>query len=188
MLWNFSPLPEQSNMRWLDQFPVLAIRTAAELTAEPGVQMSYSYGQTVAVPLPRSMPGAVAAFRPPSAKADQPLLTDARQGFVTIAAGELGPYDVRFTDAGRRVERGFSVNAEAAESDLRPMDPVALAAMFPPGLLVTSDVSEVAQRRAIVRQKLDLSPPLLVALLVLVTAESFFANRFYRRAAMPAPT
>jgi hypothetical protein len=196
MLWNFSPLPDRSNLASLPQFPILAGRAAAVLTARTAAQTSYAYGQIVTIPVPRLMPGAVASLRPPAAKGEQPLVPVAERGesgaggspeaagaggaVVTVPADALGNYLVRFAQAGRTMEQGFSVNAEAAESDLRPMDPAKLTPMFPEGLLIASDASEISRQRNLVTQPLDLTPALLLALLALLTAESFFANRFYR--------
>jgi hypothetical protein len=134
----------------------------------------------------RSLPGAVVTLRSPTSPGEQPLLPDPRRGAVAIPAEALGDYDVRFAEGGSKVERGFSVNAEAAESDLRPVDLSTLPAMFPPGLAVVSDASEVARRRSLAARDLDLTPVLLLALLALLTGESFFANRFYPRSQAPA--
>jgi hypothetical protein len=185
LFWNFSPLPGQSNLARLAQFPILALRAASVLTAEAGAQTAYRYGQAVTVPIPPSLPAAVATYRPPFARADQPLPQEAGKPVVTVPADALGPYDVRFTEGRSKVERGFSLNAEAAESDLRPVESAKLQAMFPADLLVASDVSQITHRRSVVTQPLDLTGALLLALLALLTAESFFSNRFYRRAAEP---
>jgi hypothetical protein len=180
VLWNFSPLPGQSNLARLEQLPILARRTAAVLAADPSTQTQYACGQTAMLSVPRWMPGATVTLRRPGSPAEQTILPDAKRGAVIVPTGAPGDYDVRFAEGEKKFERGFSVNAEAAESDLRPVEAARLAESFPPGLAIVSDASELAGRRAAAREPLDLTPALLLALLAVLIGESFFANRFYR--------
>ncbi|HUS48220.1 MAG TPA: BatA domain-containing protein [Phycisphaerae bacterium] len=186
VFWNFSPLPALSNLAPLAQLPILSMRTVAVLTAEVGSETMYDYGQTVVIPIPRSLTAAVVTVRRPGDETEQPLLPEARRPVVSLSADALGAWQVRFTQAEQRLERGFSVNAEAAESDLTPIDEAEVLMLLPRDrTMITSDIAAVTQRRKTVSQPLDITPLVLLGLLALMTGESFFANRFYRRSDTP---
>ena len=182
VLWNFSPLRTLSNLAALPQLPILAARTAQVLSVEPGAPASYPWGQAIMLPIPQALGAATITVKGPTDSAERPVLPDARQRAVNLLASDLGRWDVRMTEGSRHVERGFSVNAEAAESDLTPAEPKRVCGLFPPDCsAVTASVSELIESRRMIQQPLDLSVPLLLALLALIVGESFFANRFYKQ-------
>ena len=82
----------------------------------------------------------------------------------------------------------WAVNVEDHESDFRTLPHEQITARFAPGqarIAGTHDELDRLQRRE--RTGLDIVFPLGAALLSLLIAESFFANRFYRKAP-PRPT
>ena len=181
VLWNFSPAPEFSNLAGLAQFPILAQRTARLLATDAAEGTLYLWGQTATVLVPRSMNAARATVRRPGGRLAEPVPCAPRQQAVSFLCDRLGHWTVQFAEGDRRVERGFSVNADPAESDRTPADGDALRKLLPAGdVLIASSMDDLAERRRTVSQPLDLAVPILLALLVLMTAESFFANRFYR--------
>ena len=191
VLWNFSPARGFSNLARLPQFVVLAQRTARLLAVGPGEQTSWLWGQAAAVAVPRDMLGAMAMVRRPGAAAEQPAPLGPSQRVLTLPAESLGHWTVEFSQARRGERRGFSVNADFAESDLTPADVKLLEGAFPPDrLVVASSIEDLAEHRRMVSQPLDIAVPLLLLLLALMAGESYFANRFYRRdttADGPAP-
>jgi len=185
LLWNFAPIRSFSNLAPQVEFPILARHTARALTATEQAPASQTWGSAVAVPAPRSMPAAVATVRGPGQVNERPVLLDLASRSVLLQADRLGHWTVRFTEADRQVQRGFSVNADPAESRLEPAGN-AVSALFPAeALTVASDQAELAKWIATVSQPLDLAAPILLILLVLIAGESFFANRFYRVVAAP---
>ena len=186
VLWNFSPTREFSNLAGLQQFPILAQRTARLLAGRATDRMAYTWGQLASVGVPRSMAGAVVTLRKPDSRAELPLVYSPAQQALTIPADRLGHWTVRFAAGGAAEQRGFSVNADFTESDLTAVAAEELHKVFPPdSLVIASDLSELTRRRRKVSRPLDLAVPLLLVLLVLLIGESFFANRFYRREESP---
>ncbi|HUT02135.1 MAG TPA: BatA domain-containing protein [Phycisphaerae bacterium] len=182
VLWNFSPVRGFSNLVSLAQFPILVQRTARLLATRSRAQMMYLWGQTASVPIPRSMQNAMMTVRKPDSPAEEPVVRALDQRALSLQADRLGHWNVQFSEASTRLRAGFSVNASFAESDLGPQDVEALRAVFPPDqFVVASDMADLTERRRTVTQALDLAAPLLVLLLLLMTGESFFANRFYRQ-------
>lgn len=182
VLWNFSPVRELSNLAGLAQFPILAQWTARVLVGGAGEQTAYISGQTASVAIPKSMKVPAISIRRPGAAADQPVAPGPQEAVLNFRTDLPGHWTVTFTEGPGRVERGFSVNGDPAESDLTPADPEELARHFPPGrLTIATDLGGLVDRRRTVAQPLDLVPPILLGLLILLMGESFFANRFYRR-------
>lgn len=182
VLWNFSPLRTLSNLAHLPQLVILAGRTAQVLSVQSGAPASYPWGQAVMLPIPQSLGAAAITVKGPADAAERPVLPDPRQRAVNLMANELGRWDVHMSEGSRRIDLGFSVNAEAAESDLTPAEPKRVCGLFPPDTaVVTASVGELIESRRLVQQPLDLAAPLLLALLALTVGESFFANRFYKQ-------
>jgi hypothetical protein len=182
LLWNFSPARGYSNLASLPQFVVLAQRTARLLAVGAAEQTAYQWGQSVSVSVPSGMTGATTTVRRAGAKSDQPVPITRNQHVVSLTADQLGPWTVRFVEAARAVERGFSVNADFAESDLSPVDVAQLKTDFPADrLVIAKSPDDLAEHCRLVSQPLDIAVPLLLAMLALMIGESYFANRFYRR-------
>jgi hypothetical protein len=181
VLWNFSPVREFSNLAGLAQFPILAERTARLLVSGAASDTMWLWGRTATVGIPKAMAGAMVTVRKPGRTGEEPVVRSLNERVLSFLADRLGHWTVHFSEADTRVERGFSVNADFAESDLTPAEARQLEAVFPAGrLLIATSMDDLAERRRTVRQPLDLAVPILLALLILMTGESFFANRFYR--------
>lgn len=186
LLWNISPLRNHSNLARLEQYVLLAQGVVRATSQERQAAWSYLWGEVVSVPVPTGLGLATAMVQRPGA----PSAVSARvspAGAVDLHLDELGPWTVSFTGQNGQAEVGFSVNADPAESDLSRVDPNVLIDTFGGDrLLITTDIEEAQRRQLTVSQRLDLLTPLLLALLVLLIAESYFANRFYKRGAMTA--
>ncbi len=188
VLWNFSPVRGFSNLGPLAQFPILAQRTVRLLTSPLDERVSYHWGEAITLEVPPSILRPVASVRRGGSQVDEPITIDPRKRAVVLTGDRLGGWRVRFAEGDREagavdfVERGFSVNPDPAESDLKRLPPEEVAAMFPSSdVLIAREVSELGGRERTVRRPLELAVAVLLGLLVLVTVESFFANRFYRR-------
>lgn len=187
LLWNFSPAEQFSNLAGLEQFPILARRATKVLTGQVRAETMYLCGASVVVPFPRRLAAAGVTLRRPGADSDRPVSADVGGRTVTVLADRPGAYRARFTRGDLYAGRGFSVNVSPAESDMRSIEPDKLSAMFPSdALVVARDATAVRRAWRGEELALDLTIPLLLALVLLMTGESFFANRFYRRSAMPS--
>lgn len=184
VFWNFSPLRSFSNLAYRDdgaQFVVMTRRILQLLLSERPTL--HTWGETVTVRAPSQMGSPRAAVRRPSGGFRDADLDGNGRTVTIYRADVLGHWQVRFRDeAGAEYVHGFSVNADPAESDLTSADTQEVTDLFPPGQVsVVSDFSETAAAAKEVARDLDLTVPVLLAILVLLTAESYFANRFYRR-------
>ncbi len=181
VMWNFSPLRTLSNLASLSQLPILAARTVQVLAADPGGVTSHPYGQAVSIPIPQALNEPTVSVKSPLEAAERPMLPDPRRRSVNLTAKDLGAWDVHMVEGSRKIDRGFSVNAEAAESDLAFAETPRVVGLFPPdSAAVAATVDELTYSRRMTQQPLDLAIPILLALLALVVGESFFANRFYK--------
>jgi len=184
LLWNFSPAREFSNIRLLGQFPVVVQRTLRLLEAPPAGRTDYHWGQTVTLPIPAEMDPAGVAVS--ATAGDEPvgrrLIVDRARRTVTLRADRLGNWRVAFVDGEKRREVAFSVNADPEESALSTIDEDDLEGMFPADrLVVADDLASVAEGLMRSSHPLDLAALLLLCLLLVMVAEAYFANRFYRR-------
>lgn len=187
LIWNFSPSRSFSNLARLGQFPIL-VQQAIRLLVGGDVKTGYSWGKSVTVPFPRSLPAAVVTVSRPSSQGEAPVPASIQGRTVTLLADEAGAWTLRFSAGGRSILRGFSVNPAAGESDLTPIEPSKVEAMFPTdSVLIARTAAEIAHKERMVARPVDLAVPILLVLLVLMTGESFFANRFYRRGDQVTP-
>lgn len=182
VLWTTSPTRAFSNLARTAVFPILVQRTARLLTARPGAETLFLWGRTVTIPLPEDLPAPVAMVTRPGARSPEPLTPPLGASAVSVLADRLGAWDVEFTSGERTVRRGFSVNADPSESDLSRVDARRVEELFgdvPVTIARTPD--ELAGDVSAARRPLDLTAPLLIALLALLAGEAWFANRFFRR-------
>jgi hypothetical protein len=188
LVWNFSPSRSFSNLARLGQFPILVQQAVRLLAGGTDVKAAYRWGKSVTVPFPPSLSGAVVTVSKPSSQGEVPARASIQGRTITVLADEVGPWTLRFSAKGRSIMRGFSVNPAAGESDLTPIEPSKVVAMFPrDSVLIARTAAEIAHKQRMVTQPLDLTAPILLVLLVLMTCESFFANRFYRRGEQVTP-
>jgi len=181
VLWNFSPARSFSNLAGLAQFPILTQRTVRLLLGGEALQTGVLLGRTVTLQAPQAAAATVATIRRPGGGDGETVVLGARKRALTVPADELGHWDVEFSSGETRHQRGFSVNTAAAESDLTGVEDRTLTEAFGAGkILIVADAGELDRHRRTVAMPLDLTAPLLLVLLALLIAESFFANRFYR--------
>ena len=185
LLWNFSPEKRFSNLVY-PYLPILARRATQVLAGQARADTMHACGRSVVVPFPRGLAGAGVTIRRPGADNDEPVAPDPAGRTVTVLADRPGPWLLRFTHGRTHDSRGFSANTSLAESDMSGADAARVTAMFPPDKVVfAKDLADIQQAWQKSDVALDLTVPLLLALILLMTAESFFANRFYRRSETP---
>ncbi|MCE5328205.1 MAG: BatA domain-containing protein [Planctomycetaceae bacterium] len=182
LLWNFSPARPFSNLAPLPQFPVLAQRAVQVFLGGLENRTAYTWGAAVSVPFPQTMRRALVAVRRPGSEAYQGVVTALNAQSVTLPADAVGNWVVRFTQDDRQELRGFSVNPDSGESDLKAEPPADALKLLPPRRAgIVSKIDQIVQQQDEATRDLDLTAPGLLLLLALMAAESFFSNRFYRK-------
>ncbi|HUS48507.1 MAG TPA: BatA and WFA domain-containing protein [Phycisphaerae bacterium] len=184
--WNFSPAAEFSNLAGMGRFMVLVQRSLELMLNDWTTTYFLSDAVTVPVPAPRRIKSPSAEVSAPGGKFQPVAERDPGGRSVTIRrVDRVGQWRVRFTAEGQEpVLYGFSVNVPYAESNLKPAAAQDVADLFPPERLqIVTDIAQITGHSQTHSRDLDLTVPVLLAFLVAVTAESFFANRFYRRPA-----
>ncbi|MFP4054108.1 MAG: BatA domain-containing protein [Phycisphaerae bacterium] len=186
LLWNFSPLRGKSDIAPMFQHPLLAQGVVRAYTRDEHTDMDYTYGGSANVFVPRKMGLATAAVRMPGQSGFESTTVNPKR-VITIPAEQLGHWDVQLTGTDAQRTVGFSVNAPARESDLAAIDANDVGTYLPgASVQVVSTPEELVEQQRMVHKNLDLVAPILLALLVLMTGEAYFANRFYKRGAETA--
>ena len=185
VFWNFSPTRSWSNLGRLGgQLVMLAQRTAELLLGGEQGQTQFAWGQTAELAIPAAFRKPSITLRRPSDESDlamESTMYNLRRRVMMIPADQLGGYTLTFTEADRTFAEGFSVNVPIGESDLQTLKPEEIVDNFPPGdMAVISSAADWTGATGKTSPPLDLLPPLLLILLVLLTCESYFANRFYK--------
>ncbi len=187
VFWNFSPTRSWSNLGRLGgQLGMLGQRTAELLLAGERGQTQFAWGRTVELTIPLGFQKPSITLRRPGEESDvamEPAMYNFRRRLVKVPADRLGGYTVTFAEADRTFIDGFSVNVPGAESDLRTLEAGEIAGNFSSdGVAVISSAADWAGTTGRTSLPLDLLPLILLVLLVLLTGESYFANRFYKKA------
>ncbi|MFP4141412.1 MAG: BatA domain-containing protein [Phycisphaerae bacterium] len=181
LLWNFSPLPGRSNIRRLYQHPLLAQGVVRAYTRGALLETMLTVGQVANIAVPRSLGPATAAVKRPGRSGFEPVVVSPKR-FIAVPADVPGHWDVQLTGEKKTDTVGFSTNAPSRESDLTPVDPNDARTYLPAELLeIVSSSAELRHEQRMVSEDLHIAGPLLLALLTLMIAESWFANRFYKR-------
>lgn len=92
---------------------------------------------------------------------------------------ETGLWRLRFTDAGRSVERAVLVAPPAGESDLARLDAAGQASLGQTGATIVRELPPPAPTGGATVEQRELLPAVVLVLLVVLAGESWLANRFY---------
>jgi Aerotolerance regulator N-terminal len=162
---------------------VLGQRVMAYLAGDASSpHLDYSCGQVVTLPLPPSPRFPTYVLKGPGiATSGIPVKRSEHESQLTIRdASQPGNYEV--TGADGKPTGGFSMNVDREESDLTQIPPSEIEALFGPGSVMRmtpkANLRDALQSRW--SQPLELLPWLLMILVLVLTAETFLANRFYR--------
>lgn len=186
LFWNIIPTGTtiSDGLEYLGVLSQRAVRLMREASQVQLVQ----WGQDAMVSLPAGLANPVVSVRRPGAIADETVVPDLRIGAAKMTASQVGCWTVRISDGAFSIERVLCVFVDPAESDLAPAAPEELTRFFPLGSLSVRREARLEAAGGSVREDLDMAPVLLVGLLCLLVAESFFANRFYRQTAVNPPS
>ncbi len=172
--WNLLPVGEA----W--PFLILANELAAYLVGSSEEQFNYTAGQTAALRLdPTQRRPRYTLSTPGGLKL--PVTPDLNRNVLLVSATDE-PGNYRAQAGGREgFDRGFSVNLDPRQTELRRIDEEQLRRLFGPfpfELARRRTELEGKQREARVGR--ELFTPLLLVLIIVLGAEHLVSNRFYR--------
>ncbi len=177
--WNEFPLTIGNN--W--SFFYLVNQTVSYMAGTSAEQLNYEAGQDVVLPIDptrrfknyivHSADGKTTDRLTPPVTSDSLVIVSPQpSGQWTVTASE---------ETGKAQTLGFSINPPLSETQFKPMGKEHLAAIFGPAKFALADDTQSLERiTKIARLGHEMFPWLMALILVLVTAENFLANRFYR--------
>jgi hypothetical protein len=180
--WNDFPL------HW--SFLDLTIQSVPFLAGVSSERWDYQSGEFITIPVDPARRFTSFLVQGPGDSAPNRLNPPVSRSTLVIEPPQaLGFGSVTASGEGRPTTYGFSVNPDPGESALSPMEPRDLDAIFGKGRYALADDTEgLIQAKMEIRVGRELFPWLMALILLLVTAENYLANRFYReRAAAPLP-
>ncbi|MCK5113253.1 MAG: BatA and WFA domain-containing protein [Phycisphaerae bacterium] len=186
VFWNFSPARSWSNLGRLGaQLVVLTDSTLENLLdLSAAADGFFDVGENIDITIPENQRSPTATIRKSGSKTTTTLDLDLRRGSLTISPDKPGGYRVDFADAPADSSYAFSTNVPESQSDLQKTPKRQVTGKFPRGRVsVITSLEDRETQIIAASQKLELLPIILVVLLVLLTVESFFANRFYKQPA-----
>ena len=145
-------------------------------------RLNFRIDETVRLALSPEQRGAMLTGLPPGG-GRIPLAPEAGGRALVFPRPErAGNYRIEVRKENRREFIGFSVNLQTGESRLERVSRDEVAAAFPPGSVVfASSREELARAFGELRAGREVFPYLALVLLVILAAEGYLANRFYRR-------
>jgi hypothetical protein len=176
--WNILPTGSEP---W--PFLALANGMVEYLAAAGDIRLNYLAGQSVLLPLAPSEQLTNYVLQLPDGSALRQPLTPG-QNDISIASTEmLGNYRLRAGGRQETLDRGFSVNVPAEISQLeRVSESDIVDSLGKERTRVARSRDEIEVRVGLARTGRELFPPLILAMALVLAAESLLANRFYRGA------
>jgi hypothetical protein len=166
-----------------DPWPFLALAggIADYLTGTGDAQFNYLAGQTATLHLAPSEQVASYVLEMPGAAPVRQSLTPGQQDLSVTSTDALGNYRVRAGGQDARLDRGFSVNCSPAISDLARVDFATIVGVLGKNRVqLARSRHEIEVRVGQGRVGRELFPALIIAMAIVLGAEQFLANRFYR--------
>jgi Aerotolerance regulator N-terminal len=166
-----------------DPWPFLALANgiADYLTGTGDAKFNYLAGQTAILHLAPHEQVASYVLDMPGAAPVRQSLTPGQQDLSVTSTEALGNYRVRAGGQDARLDRGFSVNCSPAISDLARVDFATIVdALGKNHVQLARSRAEIEVRVGQGRVGRELFPALIIALALVLGAEQFLANRFYR--------
>jgi hypothetical protein len=176
--WNEFPLPDVGWPFWY-----LMNQTVPYVSGASSEQLNYEAGQDVFLPLDPARRFKNYTVVGPEARSSDRLSPPANNDVLMInAPQQIGPWSVLATgDGGTKATLGFSINPPLEETKLATLSKRDLDGLFGKATYALANGPQsLRDVTAMIRVGHELFPWLMVLILILVTAENFLANRFYR--------
>ena len=183
--------PKADPSLWTDfpiewTFPHLMDQTIPYLSGVANRRLTYDAGEDVTLPLDPARPFTSFTVKDPQGKVSDRQTRPATSASLTIVApAMLGPWTVSASgpDAGGPGrDFGFSVNYAKGEDQMATLTEPELKTLFPgkDAYQLAVDTAGLAAKVKEGRIGFEIFPWVMMIILVLVTAESMLANRFYK--------
>jgi hypothetical protein len=144
-------------------------------------RLDYLAGETARVQLAPQQQVASYVLHMPNGQAGSRVAATSGDELSVSITDELGNYRLTAGGQSQRLDRGFSVNAPGAISDLARFDPEKLTAALPKDRVRLAENMEAVEEYVDVgRSGRELFPWMIGLVAVIWGAEHLLANRFYR--------
>jgi hypothetical protein len=166
-----------------DPWPFLALANglAEYLTGGGGQQYNYLAGETVVLSLTPSEQVTSYVLELPGASAVRQTLAPGQTDLSITSTDAVGNYRVRAGGREGRLDRGFSVNAAVANTQLARADFAAIeTALGKDRVRLARTQKEIEVRVGLGRVGRELFPVMILLLAAVLAAEGLLSNRFYR--------
>ena len=163
-------------------------KTVPYLSGVANRRLTYEAGEDVALPLDPARRFTSFTVKDPDGKVSDRLGQPAgNSGLTIVAPAMVGPWTVSAAGpdaAGPGRDFGFSVNYAKGEDQLGTLAEAELKTLFPgkDAFQLAVDTAGLAAKVKQGRIGFEIFPWVMMVILVLVTAESMLANRFYKNA------
>lgn len=184
--WNEFPQPSYSGFSFL----VLMLQSVPYLAGTSGEQLNFEAGDTVNIPLEAGIQyKKFRLSRDGETTVEEQTPTALEQHLEIVAPQSVGQFSVKaFSQDGRESEMGFSVNPPSRESELTALETKDLETIFgKDGYMLAENRGELEKFTRIAHVGHEIFPWLMVLILIIVTAENFLANTFYRESPKTGP-
>jgi len=174
-----------------DPWPFLALTNGITqyLAGAGESQLNYVAGQTVVLPLTSDEQVTSYVLSMPDSSAVRQPLTPGQEDLSIAATEAIGNYRVRAGGQQERLDRGFSVNLPADVTRLERVNSAEIVKTLGDErarIARTRDEIEVEVGQGRVGR--ELFPTLILAVALVLAAEQWLSNRFYKGASTPDPT
>ncbi|MBX3411606.1 MAG: BatA domain-containing protein [Pirellulales bacterium] len=161
-------------------FVMLANESTLYLVGSHAARLNYVSGQTVVIPVARRGL-ASAVLSTPQGDEFRQSIDPEREAVIITATATPGQYQIRAGGDEEGMSTGFSVNLPATTTSLRRMDDAELAVTFgESGFQLVRDREEIDRQLSAGRVGRELYGWLMGLVAVVLAAEFWLSNRFYR--------
>lgn len=181
------PLEPEGRETWnvlpAEPWPFVALvdQLIGYLAQDGDERLDYLAGETARVQLTPQQQVASYVLHMPDGQAGSRVATTGDDELAVSITDELGNYRLTAGGQSQRLDRGFSVNAPGAISDLTPFDAKKLTATLPKDRVRLAENLEAVEEYVDVgRSGRELFPWMIGLVAVIWGAEHLLANRFYR--------
>lgn len=174
--WNVLPAPA---LVW--PFVALCNEITGFLAQDADSELNYLAGETVRVPLGMRQRVSKYVLRAPNGQRQRRTAPPGETSLTLSTTDALGNYRITAGGESERLDRGFSVNADARLSDLTRVDQQTLAAGLPTDRFeIATSLEDAEQYVQVGRSGRELFPWAIMCVTIVWGAEHLLANRFYR--------
>jgi hypothetical protein len=180
--WNEFPEPQF----W--PFVAILLQTVPYMAGTTGERLNYEAGQDAILPIDPTRRFKNYVVEGVDAKTSDRHSPPATSDALVVVSPAIGRWRVTASGSnGEKAAMGFSVNPPVSEMQLTRLESAELEQLFgKDGYALADDLDSLTRATIRSRVGFELFPWLMALILLLVTAENFLANKFYREAGQRA--